>query len=353
MDKNRQEGSPRKLPTIYDIAKAANVSPGTVSRVINRVGYVKSSTRDRVTQVIADLKYVPNRAARSLKNKRTNIICLAFPESDNPFFFSMIHAVQGIVQEHGYSLMIYHTGGKTEEEIKIMQLMNERIADGLLLINFNYSEEHFKVIRRIQCPLVLSSLCVSPYGGNDTDLFDYVGIDVRQAMYMAVSHFFHQGHTNIALIGGDRSICVFRERYEGYCSAFAERSIPVNQDNCMFGGYNQEAGYRSAMEILELPERPTAICVINDVTAIGAVMALREKGVRIPEDIAIVSLDNTSYAQCQTPPLSSIHMAQTELGACMARFLLERINGDDSPPKKIIYQPKLITRESSRRIIWH
>lgn len=333
--------------TIYDIAAVAQVSPGTVSRVINHSGYIKKETKERIEQAIKDLHYVPNRAARSLKNNRTNLICLAFPEADNPFFFALIGAVQEVAKRNHYSLMIYYTKGSPEEELNLLNMMNEKIVDGLFLVNFNYSEEHFKAIRKVHCPLVVSSLCVSPYGGNESDNFDYVGIDVRRALYLSTMHMLKQGHRRIALIGGDKSICVFRERFEGYCSAHVEMGVPVEMENCFFGAYDQNAGYEAGLKILNMKNRPTAVCVANDVMALGALAAFKEYSVRIPEDIAIIGMDDINFIKYLSPPLSSIAMAQNEMGRCGAEFLFNRLNGDDAPPQKIIFQPKLMIRESS------
>lgn len=339
--------SKKETVTIYDIAAAAQVSPGTVSRVINNVGYIKPETKERVTQAIQELHYVPNRAARSLKNNRTNLICLAFPEADNPFFFALIGAVQEVAKQHHYSLMIYYTKGSPEEELNLLNMMNEKIVDGLFLINFNYTEEHFKAIRRVRCPLVVSSLCVSPYGGNETDNFDYVGIDVRRALYLSTIHMLKQGHRRVALIGGDKSIYVFRERFEGYCSAHVEMGVPVDMKNCFFGDYDQNAGYEAALRILNMKDRPTAVCAASDVMALGAIAAFQENHIRIPEDIAIVGMDDVNFVKFLSPPLSSIYMAQRDMGRYGAEFLFRRLEGDDSPSQKIIFQPKLIIRQSS------
>ncbi|MCB7066391.1 LacI family DNA-binding transcriptional regulator [Enterocloster citroniae] len=333
--------------TIYDIAKAAEVSPGTVSRYINGVGTPREESRLRIEKAIQDFNYVPNRAARALKSKKNNIICLAYPETDNPFFFNMVAAVETETKRAGYSLMIYHTHGEISEELHILSLMNENIADGLFLINFNYSPEHFEAFNRVTCPLVISSLCISPYGGNDTDNFDYVGIDVRTAEYLATMHLINNGHKKIALIGGDKNIDVFKERYEGYCSALNKAGIPLRTDYCLFGKYDKQAGYEAGAKIAQMEDRPTAVCAVSDVMAIGAMRAFRENSVVLPDEIALVGMDNIDFTNDMSPRMSSIKMMQDEVGRCAVKIILDRIEGDVSPRKKIIYQPELVVRESS------
>ncbi len=336
----------RKSVTIYDIAKAAQVSPGTVSRYINGIGTPGKDTSERISKAISDLKYVPNRAARALKSRKNNIICLAYPESDNPFFFSLVDSVEKEAKRIGYVLMIYHTHGKIEEELRILSLMNENIADGIILINFNYTPEHFEAFNKLKCHIVISSLCISPYGGNSEDNFDYVGIDVRNALYMATMLMIERGHTKIAFIGGDKGICVFMERFEGYCSALIKANIPLNMDYCFFGGYDKEAGYAAGEQIANMVDRPTAVCAVSDIVAIGAMDALRDSNVKIPEEISIIGLDDIDFDRYLSPKLSSVKMMQDEIGRCAIDFLHKRINGDDAPPKKIIFQPELVERES-------
>lgn len=341
-------GSERKV-TIYDVAKEAHVSTGTVSRYLNGVGKSRGDTEERIREAVEKLNFVPNRAARALKSRKHNIICLAYPEADNPFFFELVKEIESDLKKAGYSMMISHTHGNPEEELTILSMTKEGIMDGLILINFNYTPEHLAAFREAECPLVLSSLCVSEYGGNNDDNFDYVGIDVFNGLYMTTMHLIEQGHRKIAFVGGDRNLCVFRERFAGYCSALSRSQIEVEDRYCFFNGYGEASGYESAMQILEMEDRPTAICTVNDVTAIGVMKALKKRGVRIPEDMAVIGLDNIGFDDALTPGLSSAKMMQEALGKCAVDFLLARLRGDRSRSKKIIYQPELVIRESTRK----
>lgn len=333
--------------TIHDVAKAANVSAGTVSRYINRIGVCRGNTSERIEKAIQELHYVPDRSARALKSKRNNLLCMAYPESDNPFFFKMVSTVEAAVKDAGYELMVYHTHGRIDEELRILALTQEGIMDGLFMVNFNYTPGHFEAFKKTKCPLVLSSLCISPYGGRDEDTYDYVGIDVRNALYMSTMSLLEMGHKKIAYVGGDKSLCVFSERYEGFCQALETKALRPQGKYCFFGAYDQQAGYDAGVKIAQMKDRPTAVCAVSDIMAIGVMMAFKDYHVRIPEDIALIGLDDITFDCAFSPQLSSVMMRQDDLGKCAVEMLLARLQGDDSEPKKIIYQPKLVVRESS------
>lgn len=337
----------RKVPTIYDVAKKANVSPGTVSRYINGVGTSRGNTRERIEQAIQSLHYTPNRNARALKSRRNNLICLAYPETDNPFYFQMINAVEAELKKCGYMLMIYYTHGNPEEELRILRLTQEEVMDGLILVNFNYDKEHFDAFHQIKCPLVITSLCTSPYGGHKDDAFDYVGIDVSTAMYNSAMHMLNKGHERIAYIGGNRDLCVFSERWDGFKRALDERHIPQRDEYCFFGAYDETAGYYAGCQIANMDIKPTAIVTASDIIAIGAMRALQENEIRIPDDIAMIGLDNIHFDRSLHPQLSSHRMMQSEIGKVAVDLLMARINGDESLPKKIVYKTELIERASS------
>lgn len=339
-----------KSATIYDIAKAANVSSGTISRFINGVGVPRAATKERIEKAIAEYNYVPNKTAQALKSRRSNVLCLALPELNNPFYFQIMSAVEEIAYEAGYSITVYHTHGDLKREMKILKMGNENIADGIIMFNMNFTPQHLEAFYEINYPLVISSLCTSPYGGTGLDNYDYVGVDTRNALYLATSYFLDNGHKNIAFVGGDLETVSYRERFEGYNSALISAHIQPDMELCFFGGHDKEFGYKTGKRISEMPSsrRPTAVCAINDITAIGLMNAFRDCNIKIPSDIAVIGLDNID-ADCDlTPRLSSIDLVPDEIARCAVNFFLERVNNiDATPAKKIVFQPKIIIRESS------
>lgn len=336
------------VPTIYDIAKAAGVSPGTVSRTLNNIGYIKDETRQKIEKVMHDLKYIPNRAARTLKTKKTGLIMLAIPDTDNPFYVDMVKSVQDVAKFNDYSIILYYTEGRKNDELKALKMLHENFADGMILINFSFTKDHLKEIERINCPLVLSGICVSDIGGRQEDRFDYIGVDTRKGMYLAAKHLIMQGHEDIGYIGGFRELEVFRERYEGYCSALIDSGLQVRDEFVFWKNYSESTGYEAGIRFLSLDKLPTAVCAANDMLAMGALRAFEENGIKVPEDISLVGMDNIEIASRLKPKLSTVSIAQSEIGRTAAEIVFKRLKGEErGPSKKIIFEPRLVVRESS------
>jgi DNA-binding LacI/PurR family transcriptional regulator len=171
----------KKPVTIYDIAKAAQVTPGTVSRTINNVGYIKKETRDKIEKVMKEKQFIPNRAARTLRTKKTGLVLLAIPDMDNPFYFDLIKAVQDVVKYNGCSLVLYYTEGKEDEEIKALKMMHENFADGMILINFHFTDEYRIEMQKIHSPLVLSGICDMGIVGGKEDTFELSSVSIVQS----------------------------------------------------------------------------------------------------------------------------------------------------------------------------
>lgn len=334
--------------TIYDIAKAAGVSPGTVSRTLNHVGYIKDETRSRIEKVVREMKFTPNRAARTLKTKKTGLIFLAIPDTDNPFYIDLIKAVQNVAKFNAYSLVLYYTDGKVQDEIKALKMMHENFADGMILVTFHFDQEHLKEIGRINSPLVISGVSAAQLGGRENDRYDYVGVDTGKGMYAATKHLISQGHANIAYIGGVKDLEVFRERYSGYCNALIENGIKIKEDYIFWGNYSESSGYEAGKYFMGMKERPSAVCAANDLLALGAMSAFEDEGLRMPKDMAVVGMDNIDIGFRVKPRLSSVSIAQYEIGRTAAELLMDRLNGNGKRlSRRIIFEPRLVVRESS------
>jgi LacI family transcriptional regulator len=336
------------VPTIYDIAQKAGVAPGTVSRTLNNIGYIKEETRQKVEQAAKELNYIPNRAARTLKTKKTGLILLAIPDTDNPFYIDMIKAAMQTAKANEYSLVLYYTEGNEKDEIKALKMLHEHFADGMILVTFELTERHLKEMERINCPLVLTSINVGSIGGNEKDRFDYVGVDSQKGVYLAVKHLINQGHTRIGYLGGSDKLQVFKDRYKGYEEALIDSGLDREKNLVFWKNYTESSGYQGAKYLLTLPERPTAICAANDLMALGALRAVEESGLRVPDDISIIGMDNMEVTSRLKPKLSTVALAQAEIGRTSAELIFSRLNGSESGlSKKVIFEPRLIVRESS------
>lgn len=335
-------------PTISDIARAAGVSPGTASRALNNIGYVKQETRERVEEAAAKFKYSPNRAARTLKTKKTGLILLAIPDMDNPFYVDMIKAVQDVVSYNGYSLVLYYTQGKDTEEVKSLKMLHEHFADGMILINFSFTPKHLKAIERINCPLVLSSICKNVIGGKPEDRFDYIGVDTEKGVYLSTKHLVSQGHCDIGYIAGPENYVLFQERFNGYRNALIDGDVRYREDLVVWKNYSERCGYEAVQYFLSLSKRPTAICCANDIMAIGALNALEDAKLKVPDDVALVGMDNIDITSKLKPKLSTVYIAQAEIGRMAAELIFQRLTGEENgPSKKILFEPRLIVRDSS------
>lgn len=334
--------------TIYDIAKAAGVAPGTVSRTLNNIGYIKDETRQKIEKVVKELKFTPNRAARTLKTKKTGLVLLAIPDTDNPFYVDLIKAVQEVLKYNGYSLVLYYTEGKAQEEIKALSMQHENFADGMILVNFTITPAHYKEIDRVNSPLVLSGISAFDLGGREEERFDYVGVDTEKGMYLAVKHMLQQGHVDIGYIGGVRDISVFEERYRGYCNALVDGGLTVREELVFWRNYTEASGYEAGRHFAGLDKKPTAVCAANDMLAMGAMRAFEEYGVRIPSDISLAGMDNIDMGARLKPKLTSVSIAQSEIGRTAAELVVKRLKGEETGlSRRIIFEPRLVVRESS------
>lgn len=345
MTMKRSESS----PTIYDVAKLANVSPGTVSRYINGIGVPRAATKEKLDTAISTLHYVPNRVAQALKKKRSQILCMNTPKSSNPLYFQLFRTMEEYARRAGYTLISLETDDSPEYSLQTLSFLCEGITDGLILFNIDLTAHHMESFYQLSCPLVICSTCVSPYGGNDLDNFDYVGFDIRSAAYQMATHMLRQSHRRLALLCGPTDRVVYKESYEGFSSALIANGLPADSVGYYYASATEDDGFAMGEQIVSLPAdtRPTAVCVTDDIVAYGLMRAFRQAGLRIPQDIAVFGMGDLPYDKNIAPSLSSVCFSEDEICRCAVNFLVSRISGDNTNAKKIIFQPSLIIRESS------
>ncbi|MGI5918888.1 MAG: LacI family DNA-binding transcriptional regulator [Christensenellales bacterium] len=335
-----------KNATIYDIAKLANVSATTVSRALNHSGYVSQEKLDEILKIAKELNYAPNQVARMLKSQRTNQIMLSIPDMRNSFYNDFIEAVNKRAEENNYSLLLNYNQMKEKTKHKMLDDLAENHFDGLILVSIHLNETLISKINAIKKPVVLTSISSQPpiqWRGN----YDFVGVDTRAAMYMAVKHLIENGHKRIAYIGLDETSLTGKERLEGYTIALREANIPLKTDIVFEGGYDAKFGYESTMAILQSKDRPTAICACNDVLVIGIYKALEEVGIGIPEQMAVVGMDDSEVCRIIRPKLSSISLCSFEIGDAAARLIFERLKDRKKRYENVLFEPKLMARASS------
>lgn len=334
------------MATIYEIAKEVGVSPSTVARALRGTGYCSQEKRALILAAAERMHYVPSHAARSLKSKRTQKILFCIPDLYNPFYFGMIEGASEILAEQGYFVVLAHTRGKAEVERQMLEALKEGYGDGMILVSFDFGPENIRAINRSGCPVVLTNYYQSP---RSEDHFDCVYIDTFAGIYSATKHFLQAGLQRIGYIGGSLQGQTGLQRFQGFQKAMEDAGAPLRAAWVRESDFTQHGGEQAMESMLTAGPPPEACVVANDLMAIGAMRACRRQGLRIPEDIAFIGMDDSIMATCVSPALTSVSMREEEIGRTAATLLLERIDGTRTEKRTIRLAPGLTVRESSER----
>jgi Transcriptional regulators len=330
--------------TIYQIAEQVGVSASTVSRALSGRGYCSAKNKAKIIEAAEALNYAPNQSAIMLKNQKTNKVLFAVPDICNPFYFEMINGINKVLEQHGYLLILLHTKHSLKEELRAIQNVREHAADGLIMVSFHFNEDNIQAINALSAPVVLTNKYVSADGN---DRFDYVYVDTYEGTRQSTRHLIEEGYRRIAYIGGQSNEQTGHERLCGYRDALAEAGMPYEEPLVMDADYTEKGGYAAAQQLL--PRRPDAIVAANDLMALGVMQACEEAGIRVPDELAIVGMDNLDLAARVHPKLSSVYLQQEEIGRVAAQLLIDRLNGHSMPRGEVRLEPQLIKRQSSLR----
>ena len=305
------------MATIKDVAREASVSVATVSRVFNGAALVREETAQRIREVAAALRYVPHGGARSLITNRTNTLGVLLPDLYGEFFSELIHGIDLTARRGGYHILVSRSWeGRTQVE-EAMRAMRGRV-DGLLLMSPDVDAD---ALLNLPADLPVVLLCSPPQGHQ----LDSVTIHNSRGARSMVGHLIGIGHRRIAIITGSPGNFDAAERLRGYHSALKEAGIAPEPALERCGDFTEAGGYDAALELLAQKNRPTAVFAANDSMAIGALSAFRESGVRVPDDIAVAGFDDIPLARYMDPPLSSVRVPISDLGATAVDILLHAI----------------------------
>ena len=335
------------MATIKDVAKMAGVSTTTVSHVINKTRFVAKETEEAVMQAIKSLKYSPSAVARSLKVNTTKSIGMIVTTSESPYFAEIIHAVEDHCYRQGYSLFLCNTQNDPEKIKNHVEMLTKKRVDGLLVMCSEYTQHSLDVLSSFSSvPMV-----VMDWGPNtDTDIIEDNSFT---GGYLATKHLIDCGHKAIGLIAGELDKTTARTRYEGFVKAMNETNLPIHENWIMEGFFEPEDGYECMNKILTQDNLPTAVFCCNDVMALGAISAITEKSLRVPDDISIIGYDNIHSSRFYAPPLTTIHQSKSRLGAQAVNLLFERIankDNDNHEKHRIAIHPELVIRKSVRNL---
>lgn len=336
-----------KQVTVYDIAKEAKVSVATVSRVLNGTAPVKASTRAKIESIMNRHQFQPNALARSLSKRETGIIGVILPDITNPFFPEVFAGIMHEGQESGYTFFLCDTLGDYEKESEYLNIMQEKRVDGILFmggrVNLNdcsdaMVQEVVEHANKIPMVLVNGNLKKADLTRVATD--EYAGT------VLAVQHLIELGHTKIGFIGGQSVMATTTVKLRAYRKCMREAGLPIREEWVLPDDFSVDAGISQMQRLLSLPERPTAVCCVNDFTAIGAMKTAIERGLRVPEDISIVGFDDTLLARHFIPELTTVSQQAYELGQTAVKVLRQAIN-QERVKKLTSLSPKLIVRQST------
>lgn len=331
---------------LKDIAKGLKLSVVTVSKVLRDHPDIGPATRERVLQRIKELNYRPNFTARALVTGRTYAIGLVVPDLVHPFFGEVAKALSGVLRASGYSLVLSSSDEDPAlEQQEIEQLLARRV-DALVVASVQKDGEMLRGILEQKTPVVLIDRGFDGVGAN------FVGTNDVQAGRIATEHLLDVGCRRLAHIGGP-GVSTAVGRYRGYCDALAGRNVPDRAEAAVLREHADDAGDRSgyaAMQhLLSLKPRPDGVFCYKDPTAMGAMKAVLDAGLRIPEDMAIVGCGNVAYADFLRVPLTSVDQHSDQIGQRAAKLALRIVESPPGRPKRIVLEPSLVERASTRR----
>ncbi len=339
-----------KIITIKDLAKKAGVSVGTVSNVINGLGSVKKDNKIKVLDAMKELKYIPNLTAKSLKTNKTNTIGLIVPTIDNPFYPAVAKGVEDFANSKGYTILLCNSDRKYEKEVQYMDMLLSKRVAGIILIKSRLNDYKIKEYKN-QVQLVFVD-----YLNTQSIDIDTIKVDNYGGSLKAMDHLFSLGHRDIAFILGDMTAKSGKDRYKGYVDFLEKNNIAIKKEYINDGSFSWNGGYDSTIKLLNLKDPPTAIFCANDLMALGAMKAIRSKGLSIPDDISIVGFDDIDMCELTTPTLTTIKHPKYEQGEACARLLFEKLENTEEEDESFIHddfyniKTELIIRESTGKL---
>ncbi len=333
------------MATIKDVAKLAGVSTTTVSHVMNKTRFVAKQTEEQVRAAIKALNYSPSAVARSLKINTTKSIGMIVTTSQSPYFAEMIQTVEECCYRQGYSLFLCNTQNDPEKIKNYVEMLAKKRVDGLLVICSEYHKDSRNLLAKItDIPMLVMDWTATSKESDILQDNSFTG------GYLATQHLIENGHQKIGIITGDLAKTISVERLAGFEKAMQEAGLEVNENWVCEGYFNPEDGYENMMNILAQEEIPTAVFCCNDMMALGAISAIGEKGLKVPEDISIIGYDDIHSSRFFSPPLTTINQPKKTLGTQAAVRLFERINNKNVSQKVIELTPSLVQRKSVRKL---
>ncbi|HET8841704.1 MAG TPA: LacI family DNA-binding transcriptional regulator [Ktedonobacteraceae bacterium] len=328
------------MVTIYDIAKAAGVAKSTVANALSGKGTVSEATRQRVLQYAQEMGYRPNVLARSLYNHKTFTIALVLPTIVNPFYPEIVEAMEHTAREHEYQTLFCNTHYNFEVGRQQMERMMSRWVDGYIIMGSSMDIADVKQYFEQDIPIVLCDWQENevPQG------IPQVTVDFYRAGQIAAQHLLDLGHRQLASIVDEPQQTL---RLQGFLSVLQAAGISLPVGAIQPGESSLESGYTATKKLLAQPQRPTAIFAATDMMALGAIEAALDEGLRIPEDLSVIGLDDITISAHLHPPLTTVAVPKFQLAKEATGLLFRQIDGDKDLPASLVVDPHLVLRKST------
>jgi len=335
--------------TIAEVAKAAGVSKATVSRVVNgNYLYLTPQTRQRVEQAIQQLDYRPSSVARSLTSKRTQTAGVLIPDVGNPFYPDVLHGIENIALEHAYNIFLCNTNYDLERGMSYIDSLIDKQVDGVLIMTSSFSGEWLERLAESNVPVVVLDWEIQARGGN----LSTIGVDFRRGIQAAVEHLVGLGHRRFAHVSGPQHLQTSRERRDAFLEALGGFGIASAQVPILEGNLRIDGGRQAVPGLLALPVQPTAVFAANDLTAMGILIETRMQGLRVPEDLSVVGLDDIWMAAQTDPPLTTVALPRYAIGQLAMRLLFDLLDTPKNPDIEGVttrVRTSLVIRQSTGR----
>ncbi len=331
--------------TIHDIAKKLNIAASTVSRALNDNPLISESTRIRIKKTAEEMGYRPNVMAANFRTKRTNTIGVIVPLINRHFFSSVISGIEDVAYKQGFAVSISQSNDNFEKENKIAHTLFANRVDGIILsiAMETKSFDHLKLFAERKIPLVFFDRVVEEIEAHKIVVDDFGG------GYRATQHLIEQGRKRIAHIGGPLNLKIYATRQEGFCSALKDADLAIDDSLIVNNSLTREDGVRALKKLLQVPDKPDAIFCANDTTALSAILYLKEIGVKVPKEIAIVGFSNEPFSEVVTPSITTIKQPGFEMGQKAAELIIQQILNKEKETKyeTITMPTELVVRNSS------
>ncbi|AZR73766.1 hypothetical protein BBF96_10440 [Anoxybacter fermentans] len=326
--------------TINDIAKAANVSKATVSYVINNKPGVSEVTRQKILQIMKEMNYRPNAVARGLAGQKTEMLGLVIPDITDMFYADIIRGVENTANRFNYTLNLCTTHAEPQKEKDVVDSFTSGRVDGVILMTYHLNIDYIYELKKRGIPFVFIDCPI-----DDESIYSII-VDNEEGGYKATEYLIKLGHKEIAFIHGSRDSWDNESRFKGYCRALKDYGLKFQEEFIKHGEFQKIGGYQVTKELLKLEKKPTAIFAANDQMALGALSAILEAGLKVPDDISIIGFDDIEAAALVDPPLTTISQPTAKMGQKAVELLMDLIRGEEPEPRKILLKTVLVERGS-------